>query len=100
MPHLLYEKRDGIAFLTFNRPESLNALSPEMIVRLADAWRDFRDDDDLRVSILTGAGERAFCVGGDLERIPYPGDGLGKFESMGRKVFENQGTASYEARWN
>ena len=69
MPHLLYEKRDGIAFLTFNRPERLNALSPEMIVRLADAWRDFRADDDLRVAILTGAGERAFCVGGDLQRL-------------------------------
>ena len=69
MPHLLYEKRDGVAFLTLNRPERLNALSPELIVRLAEAWVDFRDDDDLRVAILTGAGDRAFCVGGDLERL-------------------------------
>ena len=69
MPDLLYEKRDGIAFLTLNRPDRLNALSPELIVRLAEAWVDFRADDDLRVAILTGAGERAFCVGGDLERL-------------------------------
>ena len=65
-PDLLYEKRDGIAILTFNRPERRNALSPELIVRLAAAWKDFRDDDRLRVAILTGAGEEAFCAGGDL----------------------------------
>ena len=66
MPHLLYEKRDGIAYLTFNRPEVHNALSPEMMVRLADAWQDFADDDSLRVAIVTGAGDKAFCVGADL----------------------------------
>lgn len=69
MPHLLYEKRDQVAILSFNRPERRNALSPETMVRLADAWKDFRDDDDLRVAILTGAGDRAFCAGGDLERL-------------------------------
>ena len=66
MPALLYEKRDGVAYLTFNRPEVHNALSPEMMVRLADAWQDFADDDSLRVAIVTGAGEKAFCVGADL----------------------------------
>jgi enoyl-CoA hydratase len=69
MSDLLYEKRDGIAILTFNRPERRNALSPELLVRLAEAWRDFRDDDDLRVAILTGAGDEAFCAGGDLGRL-------------------------------
>jgi len=66
---LLYEKRDGIAILTLNRPERRNALSPESMCRLADAWRDFRDDDSLRVAILTASGDRAFCAGGDLERL-------------------------------
>jgi len=69
MPDLLYEKRDGIAILTLNRPEHRNALSPEMMVRLASAWADFRDDDSLRVAILTGAGGKAFCAGGDLGRL-------------------------------
>lgn len=66
MPDLIYEKRDGIARITLNRPERRNAFSPESIVRLAEAWIDFRDDDSLRVAILTGAGEQAFCAGGDL----------------------------------
>ena len=69
MSDLLYEKRDGIAILTINRPEQRNALSPEAMVRLASAWTDFRDDDSLRVAILTGAGDTAFCAGGDLARL-------------------------------
>ena len=66
MSHLIYEKREGIAFLTMNRPERRNALSPQMIVEMAQAWRDFRDDKDARVAILTGAGDKAFCSGADL----------------------------------
>jgi enoyl-CoA hydratase len=69
MPDLLYEKRDGIAILTLNRPDHRNAFSPEMMVLLAEAWVDFRDDASLRVAILTGAGEKAFCAGGDLARL-------------------------------
>jgi enoyl-CoA hydratase len=66
---LIYEKRDGIAYLTMNRPERRNALSPEMMVRLAEAWIDFRDDGAMRVAILTGAGDRAFSAGADLARL-------------------------------
>lgn len=69
MPDLLYEKRDGIAILTLNRPERRNAFSPELMVQLAEAWVDFRDDDSLRVAILTGTGNVAFCAGGDLGRL-------------------------------
>ncbi len=69
MPDLLFEKRDAIAVLTFNRPERRNALSPQLMVLLADAWKEFRDDDALRVAILTGAGDKAFCAGGDLQRL-------------------------------
>jgi enoyl-CoA hydratase len=68
-PHLRYEKRDGVALLTMNRPEKRNALSPEMLVRLAEAWRDVRDDDSVRVAVLTGAGDAAFCAGADLGRL-------------------------------
>lgn len=69
MSDLIYSKRDGIAFLTMNRPERRNAFSPQMIVQLAEAWRDFRDDDEARVAILTGAGDESFCSGGDLELL-------------------------------
>ncbi|MBV1906349.1 MAG: enoyl-CoA hydratase/isomerase family protein [Pseudomonadales bacterium] len=66
MSHLIYEKRDGIAYLTMNRPERRNALSPQMIVEMNNAWLDFRDDKEARVAVLTGAGDKAFCSGADL----------------------------------
>lgn len=69
MPSLLYEKRDGIAYLTFNRPEVHNAWNAEAMVRLADAWQDFDSDDDMRVAIITGAGDKAFCAGADLKTL-------------------------------
>jgi enoyl-CoA hydratase len=67
-PHLRYEKAGGVAVLTMNRPDKRNALSPEMLVRLATAWRDVRDDDSVRVAVLTGAGG-SFCSGADLGRL-------------------------------
>ena len=66
-PHLLVEKRDGVLILTMNRPRVKNALSPQMLVRLATAWRGYREDDSLRCAILTGAGDEDFCAGGDLQ---------------------------------
>jgi enoyl-CoA hydratase/carnithine racemase len=65
MPLVLYEKKDKIAYITLNRPEKLNALSPELINELAKIWVDFRDDDDVWVGIFTGAG-KAFCSGADI----------------------------------
>ncbi len=69
MPDLIFEKRDGVAILTFNRPERKNAISPQMMLQLAEAWIEYRDDPALRVAILTGAGDEAFCVGGDLQLL-------------------------------
>ncbi len=66
MSHLLFEKRDGIAYVTLNRPEKRNAFSPEMIVRLVEVWRDVAADSSVRVVLLTGAGDQAFSAGGDL----------------------------------
>lgn len=66
MSHLIYEKKDGVATLTMNRPERRNALSPQMVVEMAQAWQDFRDDSSCRVAILSGAGDAAFCSGADL----------------------------------
>jgi enoyl-CoA hydratase len=63
---ILFSKRDGIAHVTLNRPDKRNALTPEMVVRLADIWEDVAADHSVRVALLTGAGDRAFCAGGDL----------------------------------
>jgi len=68
MSDLLFEKREGVAVVTFNRPAKKNAFTPEMVVRLAAAWTEFRDDDSLRVAILTGAGD-TFSAGADLGRL-------------------------------
>lgn len=65
---LLIERDGGIATLTMNRPEVKNALNPEMLCRLADAWEMMDGDDDIRVVILTGA-EGAFCAGADLDQL-------------------------------
>ena len=65
--HLLVERRDGILILTLNRPAVRNSLSPQMLVKLAAAWHEFRDTKELRVAILTGAGSEDFCAGGDLQ---------------------------------
>ena len=58
----LYEKRDRIAYITFNRPEAKNAIDPEMQDLLVEIWTDFRDDPETDVAIVTGAGD-AFCAG-------------------------------------
>jgi enoyl-CoA hydratase/carnithine racemase len=65
-PALLYEKKDGVAVLTMNRPEVRNAMNAEMLCRLADAWQEVVDDATIRCAILTGTGDQAFCAGADL----------------------------------
>ena len=62
---LLYEVRDGVAWVTLNRPEVHNAFNVAMQKELRDVWRGMRHDDDVRVAVLTGAGDRAFCTGID-----------------------------------
>ncbi len=66
---LIYEKRNHIAYLTLNRPESHNAIDPEMVIELVDAWQDFSQDKEMRCAILTGAGDRSFCAGADLGKL-------------------------------
>ena len=58
--------RPGVARITLNRPQAMNAYNFTMCGELQTAIAAFRDDDDLRALILTGAGERAFCTGGDI----------------------------------
>lgn len=63
---LLYQKRDAIAILTFNRPDRLNAVSQAMYLAMEEAFTDLAHDKSVRAVVLTGAG-RAFCVGADLK---------------------------------
>lgn len=61
-----YESKNQIAVITLNRPDKLNAVNDDMWGALEATWRRFNNSED-RVAILTGAGDRAFCVGADLE---------------------------------
>lgn len=65
--YVLYEKKDRIAYITINRPESMNALHPDASREMREIFEDFRDDQDVWIAIVTGAGERAFCAGFDLK---------------------------------
>lgn len=67
-PHLLIERDGHVITLTMNRPDARNALSSEMVVRLADAWEMADADDEIRVVILTGAAGH-FCAGADLKAM-------------------------------
>src|SRR6202171_2175166 len=86
--NLLYEKRDGIAYITFNRPKVLNALNRKTVEELRDALLDARDDAAVRVLILTGAGEKSFVAGADIGELAQrtPVDGK-DFSLFGQNVF-------------
>jgi enoyl-CoA hydratase/carnithine racemase len=60
-----YDERDGVAWVTLNRPERHNAFNHKMQKELRDIWRSMRFNEDVRVAVLTGAGEKAFCTGID-----------------------------------
>lgn len=68
---LLVEKQDGIAVLTLNRPDAMNALNTPLRTALAEALEGLKDDTETEVVILTGAG-RAFCAGLDLKELADP----------------------------
>lgn len=64
-----FETKDRIAILTINRPLAMNALDWETLGALNTAWTDFRDNPDLWVAIITGAGVKAFCAGADIKAL-------------------------------
>lgn len=72
-PVLFDARDDGIAIITINRPEQFNALNREVRDALTAAWHRFEADPALRIAILTGAGEKAFCAGGDLKEMVETG---------------------------
>ena len=66
---ILSSKRDGVGSLVFNQPEKRNALSPDMALAAAEIIEDFERDSNVRVIVLTGAGDKAFVSGGDISRF-------------------------------
>lgn len=66
---LLYEKKDNIGVLTVNRPDKLNALSTELTEELLQFLVEVEKDDDLRVLVITGAGDKAFVAGADIQEL-------------------------------
>jgi len=66
---IIYEKSEGIATITLNRPEALNAFSKEVVSEVLQALEDIRNDESVRVVVLTGAGEKAFSAGADIKAM-------------------------------
>lgn len=88
MPYqdILYEKKNGVAKITMNRPKVYNAFRGLTIVELVEAFYDAWDDNSVGVVVLTGAGEKAFCTGGDQKG--YSGSGGGREAGIGLRVEE------------
>src|SRR5258706_1609940 len=86
--NILFEKKDGIAYITFNRPKVLNALNRRTIEELRDALLEARDDSFIRVLILPGSGEKSFVAGADIGELAQrtPVDGK-DFSLFGQSVF-------------
>ena len=78
MTELLLQREDGYAVLTLNRPDARNALSPQLLLDLCDAFRLLQDESDIYSVILTGAGT-AFCAGLDLKAMAEDESGLGVY---------------------
>ena len=70
---LLYEEQDGVAWVTLNRPQVHNAFNAQMQQELHDLWQGLRRNDAVRVVVLTGAGDKAFCTG--IDRTETMGEG-------------------------
>jgi len=86
--NILFEKKDGIAKVTFNRPKVLNALNRKTVEELQSALLDARDDASVRVLILTGSGEKAFVAGADIGELSQQTPVNGKdFSLFGQSVF-------------
>ncbi len=75
-----YESYGPVRVITFNRPEVKNCIGPITHRELVDVWTEFRNDDEAKVAIITGAGESAFCAGGDLK------DGAGNLPTTAAEI--------------
>jgi enoyl-CoA hydratase len=99
--NLLYEKRDGIGFITFHRPKVLNALNRKTMEELRDILLAARDDGEVRVLILTGSGEKSFVAGADISELavqtPVSGKETAAFGQSVLRLLETLGKPSIAA---
>jgi len=82
--NIVYEVNEGIATITFNRPKALNALNAALLAELSRALDEIAADEDIRVLILTGAGDKSFVAGADISE-------LATFDSLKAKAFARKG---------
>jgi E-phenylitaconyl-CoA hydratase len=74
---------EGVATITLNRPEAMNAIDPETDRALVEAWRRIRTDAGIRAVIVTGTGDRAFCAGADLKKTMPPPESFAQLQFQG-----------------
>ena len=86
-----FDLKDGIALITMNRPERMNAMDADAYQQLSEAWSRVRDDGDIRVAIITGAGDKAFTTGADLKSFFQNQDELAGFWQTQRGQLLNRG---------
>ena len=88
-PDILIENHEGVAIVTYNRPDKLNAMTPEMHSNTGKIWIDFANDPAVRSVLITGAG-RAFSVGGDYDLL---NSSVGNYEGAARLLEETRSIA-------
>jgi E-phenylitaconyl-CoA hydratase len=86
-----FEIENGIAIITLNRPERLNAMDAQMYDDLSATWSRVRDDRDIRVAVLTGSGDRSFSVGADLKSFVTNRRDLSQFWLTQQQMLLNRG---------
>lgn len=87
--NLIYEKKDGIAYLTIHRPAVRNALNTLTLRELKDAFQQAKNDNEVRVIILTGAGDKAFVAGADIQELTVQAPISGtEYSLAGQEVFD------------
>jgi enoyl-CoA hydratase len=82
---LIYEKKENIGLLTLNRPEKMNAISQELTAELSLLLDEIENDDELRVIVITGAGDKAFMAGADINELVDRDARLGRRVSRERQ---------------
>ncbi len=89
MQNILVEHSEGVAVLTINRPKALNALNTETLTELEQALRDIETDDETRVLIVTGMGQKAFIAGADIgEMAGLDARGAKRFAAVAHRAFK------------
>ena len=88
------EVANHVATILLNRPQAMNSVDPEMRALLHETWQRVRDDDEIRVAIITGAGDKAFCTGSDLKKT------MPTQESAAQQIFSRREGAALSAGLN